>query len=129
MEEVDNEDQSVFVHTTDILDLEKDGYDGYVNKMLQTDRSDVICDKNLVEEKIDSPHSVFSPSEEQFPPLVPTEVDMVTGDTAVSDGLDVNPVEIVSEVNDVSTAAGVNSEILTGTVEPLEDDSIKEKQC
>ncbi|KAF2308013.1 hypothetical protein GH714_034358 [Hevea brasiliensis] len=108
--------------------LEKNDSDGSVKEVLQTDYANGICDANLVERKIDSPHSVISPSMEQFPCSTSPEVDADLGVTRASESSDVvNPVHMNSEVDDV--IAGVNSENLLGIIESPEVDSITEQQC
>ncbi|EEF35729.1 protein SCAR2 [Ricinus communis] len=130
MEGMDHEDSNVFLCASNISDLEKEGHDGCANDVLQTDYPDGSYNKILVEEKIDSPHSVISPSNQQFPSSVFPEVDVDTGVTELSESLDViKPVEMNSEIDDVTAATGGNSEIVTGVVEPPEVDSIKEQKC
>ncbi|XP_065853698.1 protein SCAR2 isoform X2 [Euphorbia lathyris] len=60
-EELDHKNLDVLVSTANMSDREEEVDDGSVNKVLQTEHLDGLCEKNLVEGKIDSPQSISSP--------------------------------------------------------------------
>ncbi|XP_050227129.1 protein SCAR2-like isoform X2 [Mercurialis annua] len=123
IEEVDHGDRSNLSY------MEKEGDEDFVNAMLETDNGDGFLDKNLVEGNLNSPKSFISLSKEQFQFPVSSEVIADTVVTEMSESITlVNPVEVDTEVNDAGLAAGVDSEMLTGVVEPPKVDSFKAQQ-